>query len=182
MLPSLACGKITFVNKFIMGTVIIAKIDPLINDFHKCGCPKRPAANRRGTRTMPPNVLHVFEHKTQCMLIHAPHTRIMVFWHISNIPPKDFTDSNLLWCPHICEILLYSGQLVVLNYVLISVVRLLTARGKIIGKKVYCHKLKIWSCTIFPACASICCEIICKNAFFNSPITFSRKSRLHRCT
>ena len=28
-----------------------------------------------------------FEHKTQYLLIRAPYTRIMVFWHISNIPP-----------------------------------------------------------------------------------------------
>ena len=32
------------------------------------------------------NVLYVFEHKTQYLLIHAPYTRIVVFWHISNIP------------------------------------------------------------------------------------------------
>ena len=30
-------------------------------------------------------VLFVFEHKTQYILIHAPYTRIVVFWHISNI-------------------------------------------------------------------------------------------------
>ena len=28
-----------------------------------------------------------FEHKTQYLLIRAPYTRIVVFWHISNIPP-----------------------------------------------------------------------------------------------
>ena len=28
-----------------------------------------------------------FEHKTQYLLILAPYTRIVVFWHISNIPP-----------------------------------------------------------------------------------------------
>ena len=28
-----------------------------------------------------------FEHKTQYILIRAPYTRIVVFWHISNIPP-----------------------------------------------------------------------------------------------
>ena len=31
-------------------------------------------------------VLYVFEHKTQYILIHDPYTRIVVFWHISNIP------------------------------------------------------------------------------------------------
>ena len=28
-----------------------------------------------------------FEHKTQYLLIRAPYTRIVVFWHISNMPP-----------------------------------------------------------------------------------------------
>ena len=32
-------------------------------------------------------VLYVFEHKTQYILIHAPSTRIVLFWHIGNVPP-----------------------------------------------------------------------------------------------
>ena len=35
-----------------------------------------------------------FEHKTQYLLIRAPYTRIVEFWHISNIPPHDFAESN----------------------------------------------------------------------------------------
>ena len=35
-----------------------------------------------------PNVLYVFEHKTKNISIHALHTCIVAFWHISNIPPK----------------------------------------------------------------------------------------------
>ena len=31
-------------------------------------------------------VLYVFEHKTQYLLIHAPFTRIVLFWHIGNVP------------------------------------------------------------------------------------------------
>ena len=34
-----------------------------------------------------PKLLYGFEHKKQYVLIHAPYTRIVVFWHISNIPP-----------------------------------------------------------------------------------------------
>ena len=34
-----------------------------------------------------PKLLYVFEHKTWNVLIHAPYTRIVVFLHISNIPP-----------------------------------------------------------------------------------------------
>ena len=32
-------------------------------------------------------VSYVFEHKTQYILIHASFTRIVVFWHIGNVPP-----------------------------------------------------------------------------------------------
>ena len=34
-----------------------------------------------------PNVLYVFEHKTQYLLIYVPYIQIVVFWHISNISP-----------------------------------------------------------------------------------------------
>ena len=37
-------------------------------------------------------VLYVFEHKTQYILIHAPFTRIVVFWHIGNVPSNDFVE------------------------------------------------------------------------------------------
>ena len=30
---------------------------------------------------------NVFEHKTQYLLIHAPYTRIVILWHISNMSP-----------------------------------------------------------------------------------------------
>ena len=32
-------------------------------------------------------LVHVFEHKTQYLLIHALYIRIGVFWHINDIPP-----------------------------------------------------------------------------------------------
>ena len=32
-------------------------------------------------------VLYVFEQKTQYLLIHAQFTRIVIFWHIGNVPP-----------------------------------------------------------------------------------------------
>ena len=54
-----------------------------------------------------------------------PYTYIVVFWHISNIPPNDFKESNLLWYHHIlyssniCEILLYNQQLFVITHELI---------------------------------------------------------------
>ena len=33
-------------------------------------------------------MLYVFEHQTQYILVHAPHTPIVVFWHVSNMPPQ----------------------------------------------------------------------------------------------
>ena len=51
-----------------------------------------------GSYNLLPNMLYAFEHKTQDLLIHAPYTRIVVFWHISNV----------LYCSNICEILLYN--------------------------------------------------------------------------
>ena len=32
-------------------------------------------------------VLYVFEQKTQYLLTHAQFTRILIFWHIVNVPP-----------------------------------------------------------------------------------------------
>ena len=32
-------------------------------------------------------VLYVFEQKMQYLLIHAQFTRIVIFWHIGNVPP-----------------------------------------------------------------------------------------------
>ena len=32
-------------------------------------------------------LLHILEHKMKYVLIHGPYSRIVVSWHISNIPP-----------------------------------------------------------------------------------------------
>ena len=40
-------------------------------------------------------VLYIFEHKMQYLLIHASFTRIAVFWHIDNKSPM-ISKSNLL--------------------------------------------------------------------------------------
>ena len=36
-------------------------------------------------------VLYVFEHKMYCILIQAPYTRIVIVWHINNIPQGFYT-------------------------------------------------------------------------------------------
>ena len=51
---------------------------------------RAPLAARRepaGIQNRPPNVLYVYEHKTWHILIHAPYTRIVAFWHIGDISP-----------------------------------------------------------------------------------------------
>ena len=49
----------------------------------------RPLAACRGpagSYNILPDMLYAFEHETQDLLIHAPYTRIVVCWHISNMP------------------------------------------------------------------------------------------------
>ena len=70
-----------------------------------------------------------FEHKKkpQYLLIRVPYTRIVVFWHISNIPPwfrrVKLVVTHVLYSSNICEILLYNRQLVVITNELIYGVR-----------------------------------------------------------
>ena len=49
---------------------------------HQAACREPAGSYDKTTRTA-----ICFEHKTQYLLLRAPYTRIMVFWHISNIPP-----------------------------------------------------------------------------------------------
>ena len=90
---------------------------------HQAACREPTGSYDKTTRTA-----ICFEHKTQYPLIRAPYTRIVVFWHISNIPPW-FRRVKLVVMPHvlynsnICEILLYNRQLVVITHELIYGVR-----------------------------------------------------------
>ena len=49
---------------------------------HQAACREPAGSYDKTTRTA-----ICFEHKTQYLLIRAPYTRIVVFWHISNRPP-----------------------------------------------------------------------------------------------
>ena len=49
---------------------------------HQAACREPAGSYDKTTRTA-----ICFEHKTQPLLIRAPYTHILVFWHISNIPP-----------------------------------------------------------------------------------------------
>ena len=56
---------------------------------HQAACREPAGSYDKATRTA-----ICFEHKTQYLLIRAPYTHIVVFWHISTIPPHDFEESN----------------------------------------------------------------------------------------
>ena len=49
---------------------------------HQAACRKPEGSYDKTTQTA-----ICFEHKAQYLLIRAPYTRIVAFWHISNIPP-----------------------------------------------------------------------------------------------
>ena len=70
-----------------------------IDHFHWCG--RRQAACRKlaGSYDKTSRTAICFEHKTQYLSIRAPYTRIVVFWHISNIPPPWFHRVKLVVIP-----------------------------------------------------------------------------------
>ena len=59
----------------------------LINQSHRYRRPQAAYREPAGSCDKTTRTAICFEHKTQYLLIHAPYTRIVVFWHISNIPP-----------------------------------------------------------------------------------------------
>ena len=58
-----------------------------IDQSHRYGCPQAACHEPAGSYDQTTRTAICFEHKTQYLLIRAPYTRIVVFWHISNIPP-----------------------------------------------------------------------------------------------
>ena len=59
---------------------------PPMDEFHRYGAPtacREPVESYN--RLL--DGLYVFEHKTQYLLIRVPYTCIVLFWHISNMPP-----------------------------------------------------------------------------------------------
>ena len=59
----------------------------IIDQSHRYGRPQAACREPAGSYDKTTRTAICFEHKTQYLLIHAPYTRIVVFWHISNIPP-----------------------------------------------------------------------------------------------
>ena len=59
----------------------------LIDQSHRYGRPQAAYREPVGSYDKATRTAICFEHKTQYLLIRDPYTRIVVFWHISNIPP-----------------------------------------------------------------------------------------------
>ena len=59
----------------------------LIDQSHRYGRHQVACREPAGSYDKSTQTAICFEHKTQYLLIRAPFTRILVFWHISNIPP-----------------------------------------------------------------------------------------------
>ena len=59
----------------------------VIDQSHRYGRPQAACREPAGSYDKTTRTAICFEHKTQYLLIRAPYTPIVVFWHISNIPP-----------------------------------------------------------------------------------------------
>ena len=57
-----------------------------IDQSHRYGRPQAACREPAGSYDKTTRTAICFEHKTQYLLIRAPYTRIVVFWHISNTP------------------------------------------------------------------------------------------------
>ena len=57
-----------------------------IDQSHRYGRPQAACREPAGSYDKTARIAICFEHKTQYLLIRDPYTRIVVFWHISNIP------------------------------------------------------------------------------------------------
>ena len=64
---------------------MLVKGDP-VDQSHRYGRHHAACREPAGSYDKTTRTAICFEHKTQYLLIRAPCTRIVVFWHISNIP------------------------------------------------------------------------------------------------
>ena len=90
-----------FILKFLSQTYLLVrffKFKKTIDSFHRCGRPLVGCCEPAGKLWQPCKVLYVFEHK-QYLLIHAPYTPIVVFWHISqnSFNTVTFVKQQYLW-------------------------------------------------------------------------------------
>ena len=98
-----------------------------IDQSHRYGRPQAACREPAGSYDKTTRTAICFEQKTQYLLIHAPYTRIVVFWHISNIPPMILQSQISCNTPtfYITAIFVkyYNRQLVVITHELIYGVR-----------------------------------------------------------
>ena len=95
-----------------------------INQSHRFGRSQAACREPAGSYDKTTRTAICLEHKTPYLLIRAPYTCIVIFWHIRNIPPwfrrvKLVVIPPLLYSSNICEILLCNRQLVVITHELI---------------------------------------------------------------
>ena len=77
-----------FTIQAIFASMLISCADDIaIDQSHRYGRPQAACREPAGSYDKTTRTAICFEHKTQYLLIRAPYTRIVVFWHISNIPP-----------------------------------------------------------------------------------------------
>ena len=69
--------------------LVVSEIITPIDQSHRYGCHQVACREPVGSydKTTWTAIAICFEHKTQYLLICAPYTRIVVFWHISNMSP-----------------------------------------------------------------------------------------------
>ena len=69
------------------GSSSIVTLIAIIDQSHRYGRSQAACREPAGSYDKTIRTAICFEHKAQYLLIRAPYTRIVVFWHISNIPP-----------------------------------------------------------------------------------------------
>ena len=79
--------NIFLVMQYIQSLPVISFTSRLIDQSHRYGRPQAACREPAESYDKTTRTAICFEHKTQYLLIRAPYTRIVVFWHISNIPP-----------------------------------------------------------------------------------------------
>ena len=85
--PATLEDKLGNLAQFSWQLLLIMRQVPWIDPSHRCGHPQAACREPAGSYDKTTRVALCFEHKTQYLLIRAPYTCIVVFWHISNIPP-----------------------------------------------------------------------------------------------
>ena len=74
-------------NIMTVNKLVIQEDKASIDQSHRYWRPQAACREPAGSYDKTTRTAICFDHKTQYLLIRAPYTRIVVFWHISNITP-----------------------------------------------------------------------------------------------